>query len=107
MLPDAAHEATDLLADKATTKRMERVLDLIDGYESAYGLELLASVHWVATRGDVADGVDVVTQRLQEWSCRQTADVHQRTYRSRLEPAPRKRLARSCSSLRLTTRPRN
>ena len=70
VLPDAAHEAADLLADKAITKRMDRVRDLIDGYESAYGLELLASVHWVATRGDVADGVDVVTQRLQEWSCR-------------------------------------
>ena len=26
--------------------------DLIDGFETPYGMELLASVHWVATKGE-------------------------------------------------------
>ena len=69
VLPGAALEATDMLADKAITKRVESVLDLIEGYESAYGLELLASVHWVATRGE-ENSLDAVTQRLQAWSYR-------------------------------------
>ena len=69
VLPDAAAEATDMLAEEAITKRMESVLNLIEGYESAYGLELLASVHWVATHGD-KNGLDAVIQSVQAWSCR-------------------------------------
>lgn len=69
VLPGAAVEATDTLAEEAITKRVDSVLNLIEGYESAYGLELLASVHWVATHGD-KNGLDAVSQRLQEWSCR-------------------------------------
>lgn len=69
VLPGAALLATDILADKAIAERMECVLHLIEGYESAYGLELLASVHWVATRDDKNDP-DAVTQRLQAWSRR-------------------------------------
>ena len=106
VLPGAAHEATDMLADKAITKRVESVLDLIEGYESAYGLELLASVHWVATRGDT-NGLDAVDPTAAGVELPQTTDVHQRTHRSRLEPAVRKRLARSCSNLRLTPRLRS
>ena len=41
-------EATD------TQQRIERVADLIHGFETPYGLELLASIHWVATREDEA-----------------------------------------------------
>ena len=69
VLPSATYQATDTLANKAITRRMERVLDLIEGYESAYGLELLASVHWVATRGDKNDP-DTVAQLVQAWSDR-------------------------------------
>jgi len=69
VLPGAALEATDMLAEGAITKRVQRVLNLVEGYESAYGLELLASVHWVSTHGD-KNGLDAVTQRLQAWSCR-------------------------------------
>ena len=37
-----------LTHQEETLERMSRVLALADGFESAYGLELLASTHWVA-----------------------------------------------------------
>ena len=43
----AAQEAgAFLLASPATEERIGRVIDLIHGFETPYGLELLASVHW-------------------------------------------------------------
>lgn len=51
LFPDAVHEAEEFLtAETGTLKRFARVANLIDGYETPYGLELLSTVHWVATR---------------------------------------------------------
>ncbi len=36
--------------DGETQTEFKRVLDLVSGFESAYGLELLASVHWASER---------------------------------------------------------
>jgi O-acetyl-ADP-ribose deacetylase (regulator of RNase III) len=33
-----------------TAKRFDRVVDLVEGFETSFGMELLATVHWVATR---------------------------------------------------------
>ncbi len=50
LLPGAAEEAQDFLADhKATTKCFKQVEGLIHGFENGFGMELLATVHWVAT----------------------------------------------------------
>lgn len=48
-----------------TETRINRVLELADGYETAYGLELLASVHWIVhedpqARHDVDHLVDAL-----------------------------------------------
>lgn len=57
-LPGAAEEAETFLADHPETReRYERVVELIEGVETPYGLELLATAHWVATHED-ADGLD-------------------------------------------------
>lgn len=69
VLPGAALEAADTLAGEVIVTRVESVLELIEGFESAYGLELLASVHWVATRDDKKD-LEAVTRQLQAWSRR-------------------------------------
>ena len=72
-LPGAAAEAdAALYGNPAVVERMDRVLRLVDGFESPYGLELLASVHWVATHDDrgPSDELDVIVQRVQEWSGR-------------------------------------
>ncbi|APO93825.1 type II toxin-antitoxin system antitoxin DNA ADP-ribosyl glycohydrolase DarG [Xanthomonas vesicatoria] len=51
--------------DPSTSLRMDRVQQLIEGYEDAYGLELLSSLHWVMCRSrkaqtDVEFAIDVV-----------------------------------------------
>jgi O-acetyl-ADP-ribose deacetylase (regulator of RNase III) len=72
-LPGAMAEADAALSlNPAVVERMDRVLRLVDGFESAYGLELLASVHWVSTHDDrgPTDELDVAVQRVQEWSGR-------------------------------------
>ncbi|GAA5192704.1 hypothetical protein [Ferrimonas gelatinilytica] len=48
--PEAAQEARSYLEHHADTKqRFERVAQLIEGFESQGGMELLSTVYWVAT----------------------------------------------------------
>lgn len=71
VLPDGAREASETLAENhQIAERIQRVLELVEGYESAYGLELLASVHWMAARNGNADDLSGVTNRVQSWSQR-------------------------------------
>ncbi|WP_319764044.1 macro domain-containing protein [Maridesulfovibrio sp.] len=39
-----------LKKDQELSDRIERVLDLVEGFDSPYGLELLGTVHWVITQ---------------------------------------------------------
>ena len=49
LFPDAVREAEQFLTGESDTlDRLTRVAKLIEGYETPYGLELLATVHWVA-----------------------------------------------------------
>ncbi|WP_052314982.1 hypothetical protein [Thiocystis violascens] len=53
LLPGAVPEADAFLSDHPDSlERLERVSDLIAGFETPYGMELLASVHWVAVHED-------------------------------------------------------
>ena len=71
VLPGGAKEASDALAENhKLAERIQRVLELVEGYESAYGLELLASVHWMAARQENDDDLSGVTKRVQSWSQR-------------------------------------
>ena len=48
LVPGAVEDANKVLCRyEATRKRFDRVTDLVDGFESAFGLELLSTVHWV------------------------------------------------------------
>lgn len=70
-LSGAVAEAEELLDEHPETKaRMERVLDLAEGYESAYGMELLATVHWVAASAPEGTTDDAVASKVAEWSPR-------------------------------------
>lgn len=52
LLPGALDEAQGVLENRTETPvRIDRVIKVIEGFESTYGLELLATVHWAATRG--------------------------------------------------------
>ncbi len=53
LLPDAVREAETYLGNaQETQERFQKVSRLIDGFETPYGMELLSSVHWVATSED-------------------------------------------------------
>lgn len=69
-VPGAVAESTEFLENHADTRaRFDRVVDLVEGFETPFGMELLASVHWVATR-EGATNADVAAAALYEWSDR-------------------------------------
>lgn len=52
LLPGAVEEASHFLVGQVESlSRLERIADLIEGFETPYGMELLASVHWTAHYG--------------------------------------------------------
>lgn len=72
LLPGAVSEAENkLLLKPATSRRIERVASLIDGFEDPYGLELLSSVHWVMREDPAArDDAQAAVIAIQDWSDR-------------------------------------
>ena len=68
LVPRAVQDAEDFLAeDDATRSRFDRVGRLVDGFETPFGLELLATVHWVATREDAADA-EAAAAKVYAWN---------------------------------------
>ena len=68
LLPGAVKNAESFLADKQDTlSRFARVNQLIEGFETPSGLELLVTVHWVATREDATDPNDIVN-KVHAWN---------------------------------------
>ena len=69
--PEAAAESETFLAEnRETLGRFDRVSQLIQGYETPYGMELLSTVHWVATREDAVakSDPDAAVTAVQSWS---------------------------------------
>lgn len=51
LVQGAAGEAANFLSKHPETMgRFDRVVDLVEGFETSFGLELLSTVHWVASR---------------------------------------------------------
>jgi O-acetyl-ADP-ribose deacetylase (regulator of RNase III) len=73
IVPGAIEEAEKALAQEPHThKNFNRVADLVDGFETPYGLELLATVHWVATR-EGATTHEAAVERVRNWNERKRA----------------------------------
>ena len=67
LVPGAIEDAERFLADHPVTReRFERVGKLVDGFESPDGLELLATVHWVASEYSTAE-LDEIVDRTYMW----------------------------------------
>lgn len=59
----AIEDAAEYLAAFPETKeRCQKVIDLVDGFESPFGLELLSTSHWVASRENPEDFDDLVSK---------------------------------------------
>ena len=76
-MPGAVDEARNFLEDQAETRqRFDRIADLVAGFESPFGLELLATVHWVCTKGarkeeTVPQDMDELVRYIYQWdSCK-------------------------------------
>jgi O-acetyl-ADP-ribose deacetylase (regulator of RNase III) len=71
--PTAVEEAEAYLAEtpqSETAARVSRVSDLIAGFESPYGVELLSTVHWVTTRPPNASTLQEATEAVHAWNPR-------------------------------------
>ena len=61
LVPGAVGDAELFLRDHPETRaRFDRVADLVEGFESSFGLELLATVHWVVAESPTATTEEVV-----------------------------------------------
>lgn len=70
LVPGAMKEAEAFLAPQADTRnRFDRVGKLVEGFETPFGLELLATVHWVASREHAANAEDAVA-KVHAWNDR-------------------------------------
>ncbi len=64
------NDAEEALAEHAAARlRFDRVADLVEGFESPFGLELLATVHWVAMQQQPATEADLIA-RTFDWNDR-------------------------------------
>lgn len=76
-MPGAIDMAESYLRENAlapTVARCQRVEELMEGFETAYGLELLGSVHWVARHEpSPATSPDAATRLIHAWNERKRA----------------------------------
>ncbi len=70
LVPGAYDEAVDYLKTQdGTRERFARVSDLVTGFESPFGMELLTSVHWVM-KHDHADDLPEIVGKTHAWNVR-------------------------------------
>jgi O-acetyl-ADP-ribose deacetylase (regulator of RNase III) len=67
LIPGAVQESTAFLQSHADTHaRFDRVTQLVDGFETPFGLELLSTVHWVMAH-DGVQSLPAVAQAVHDW----------------------------------------
>lgn len=67
LVPRAVEESRAFLAGNTDSLvRFDRVVQVVEGFETPFGMELLASVHWVAANG--AGDPGEVLQALHRWN---------------------------------------
>lgn len=74
LLPDAIKEAKKFIINEEQTnpsikQKIDKVLNLIEGFESPYGLELLSTVHWVAVQ-DKINEKNKALEAVHNWNKR-------------------------------------
>ena len=69
LVAGAVNEAEAFLQHHAETRsHFDRVADLVEGFETPFGLELLSTVHWVAAREGASS--DTVVAQTHAWNDR-------------------------------------
>jgi O-acetyl-ADP-ribose deacetylase (regulator of RNase III) len=68
LVPGAVEDAAAFLESNVETQaRLDRVSKLVEGFESPFGLELLSTVHWVASR-EGATSIDQIARMTYSWN---------------------------------------
>lgn len=68
--PHAAEQADEFLSEREETRqRFDRVARLIEGFETPFGMELLATVHWVITKEQAITPQETI-EKVHAWSSR-------------------------------------
>jgi O-acetyl-ADP-ribose deacetylase (regulator of RNase III) len=76
VMPGALSEADEFIKTRGgdeLSEQVARVRALIEGFETPYGMELLATVHWVGTREPRATTLDAAITAVQNWNARKRA----------------------------------
>jgi uncharacterized protein YwgA len=70
LMSHASEQAEIFLTNhEETQQKFERVADLIKGFETTFGMELLSTVHWVAIQEKAAT-VEEATAKVHDWNKR-------------------------------------
>jgi O-acetyl-ADP-ribose deacetylase (regulator of RNase III) len=76
LVPGAVEDADAFLSDHPDVQsRFRRVAELVEGFETPFGLELLSTVHWVMSR-DAATSSEDVVRAVYGWSDRKKQFTH-------------------------------
>lgn len=68
IVPQALDDARSFLEREETTRsHLARVSDLVEGFESPFGLELLSTVHWGVTREEPRS-TDELVSKIHAWN---------------------------------------
>lgn len=68
LLPGAIDDATAFLKDHPKTRdRFDKVAELVEGFESPFGLELLSTVHWVV-KNETVHSFDDIVKKTYAWN---------------------------------------
>jgi O-acetyl-ADP-ribose deacetylase (regulator of RNase III) len=70
LLPHASETADNFLTThQDSLRRLKKVADLIEGYETPYGMELLSSVHWLAHHAhDPIKDANEAVMKIHQWN---------------------------------------
>lgn len=68
LVPGAYEDASKFIQEHPQTKQhFDKVSDLVEGFESPFGMELLATVHWVATKENAVN-IEQVVDKVHQWN---------------------------------------
>lgn len=68
--PQAVEQAEAFLSKREDTRqRFDRVVKIIEGFETSFGMELLSTVHWVCTK-EAATTADEAVEKVHAWKSR-------------------------------------
>lgn len=68
LVPGAIEDATVFLeGSPGTREHLNNVADLIEGFESSFGLELLSTVHWIVNREHTRN-IDGIEKNFYDWN---------------------------------------